>query len=474
MTLLDSAPPAGGTASRLEDVDPPVPMVILERGLVIRWMSRTAITEFGLKAEYIIGRSWYDLFPQSLARRDEHEALFRGEVDRLDIPRIELKLGCETPRYFSLHVRPLRAADGTVEAILGVGEEVTALVKTEQALRASEVRLETALWGSKAAFWTILVRDDRAEMSPNFFNFTGIDPAQWAAERHPWNSRMHPEDRPRARRTYEDYVTGRIDFYECEYRLKTPGGWMWLHDRGRVTERDAEGRPVVIAGTTQDAGERKNLEQALAQAAVIEQRRISYDLHDGLGQELTGIQFLLGTVARRLRAERPVEAIELEEVVAHVCKAIDTTRTIAQGLVPPSLRYGDLRLAIEDLAADVSRRFGMQVECTAERWRPKVISEFTAQHLYRITQEALHNAHRHGHALGAIVELNAGAEALALSIIDDGCGIPDTLPETRGIGIMIMTHRARSIGATLTIGRDSRGGTRVTVQRPFDPDAPGP
>lgn len=474
MTVPSSYPPAGGAASRLEDIDPPVPMLILERGLVIRWMSQAAIREFGLKAERMVGRSWYELFPQSLARRHEHEALFQGKLDRLDIPRVELRLGCERPRYFSLHVRPLRVPGGPVEAILGVGEEVTALIEAEQALRASEACLETALWGSKAAFWTISVHDDRAEMSPNFFKLTGIDPTEWVAELHPWNSRMHPEDRPCVRRIYEDFVTGQIDFYECEYRLRTPGGWIWMHDRGRVTKRDSDGRPLTIAGTSQDASERKNLEQALAQATSIEQRRISYDLHDGLGQELTGIQFLLASVVTRLRAKRPAEATELEEVIAHVRQAIDTTRTIAQGLVPAILRHGDLRLAIEDLAAAASRRYGMRVECIAGRWTPAAVSESTAQHLYRIAQEALTNAHRHGRAKTVTVELQASAEALELSITDEGCGIPDTLPENRGIGLIIIAHRARSIGAALTIGRHPRGGTRVAVRRSIKTDSTAP
>jgi signal transduction histidine kinase len=80
-----------------------------------------------------------------------------------------------------------------------------------------------------------------------------------------------------------------------------------MHDRGRIIERDAAGRPLRIGGTSQDASARKALERELADAASREQRRLSYDLHDGLGQELTGVQFLLSGVARRLASGRRVE-----------------------------------------------------------------------------------------------------------------------------------------------------------------------
>ena len=207
--------------------------------------------------------------------------------------------------------------------------------------------------------------------------------------------------------------------------------------------------------------------QVLARAASVEQQRLSYELHDGLGQELTGIQFLLSSIAKRLQADRPGDATELESVIAHVRQTIETTRRISQGLMPPSLTRGDLWLSIQDLAADVSRFHGMCVECSAERWTPGALSESTAQHLYRITQEALTNARRHGHARRANVVLRITAQALEVSVTDDGCGIPEPLPDNRGIGLSIMAHRARTIGAALGIERHSEGGTRVTVHCPL-------
>jgi PAS domain-containing protein len=123
----------------LAAVDPRIPMLILERDFGIRWISRAAIQELRLQPDMLIGRSWYDLFPESRSRRALHEALCRGERNAIDLPCIPLSLGCGT-QYFSLRLRPLRAADGSVESILGLEEDVTARVAAEQALRASEER----------------------------------------------------------------------------------------------------------------------------------------------------------------------------------------------------------------------------------------------------------------------------------------------------------------------------------------------
>lgn len=589
-----AASPARTTSAglRLEDLDPPVPMLLFDPGVLIRWVSTAACAEFGLPREDLVGRCWYELFPQSLARRPEHEAMFAGRLDRLDFGDFEIARPGAESRYFSVRMRPVYDANGTVVSVIGVGEDVTQRVAIERALRTSEERFraisseardvvaicdaggmlqyangavarvlgrehvvgtsafhllhlddlpraragfaalvadrrpgivhelevrkqhsdgtwrwleltalnmldhpavrgivingrdvtqrraaeaeaaasraqfETALWGSKAAYWRVFVDEDRAEMSANFYPLFGIDREEWERDRHPWDARLHPDDRTRVLRAWHDCLAGRIDFYEIDYRLRTASGWLWLHDRARVTERHPDGRPLAVGGTTQDATARKLLEKALADAVATEQRRLGYDLHDGLGQELTGVQFLLASVANRLRSERPADAAAIEEAQALVRGAIDTTRQLAQGLGSPGLRQGDLRLAIEELAADVSRRHGLSVECRTLGWARDALSESAAQQLYRIVQEAVTNARRHSGAQRVSLELAAHAGGVELTVTDDGCGIPEPLPGTHGMGLTIMGERARSIGADLVIGRGPHGGTRVVLRCP--------
>ena len=291
-----------------------------------------------------------------------------------------------------------RAPDGAPRRVVGVSVDIDALKRLEQTLRDSEHRMETTLWSSKAAFWTINVQSDRAQMSPQFFELTGIDREAWNRDQHPWNSRMHPDDRPAARRAYEDYNSGKLDFYESEYRLNTPAGWRWMHDRGRIVEREPDGAPRLLAGTTQDATARKSLERALTEATQAEQRRLSYELHDGLGQELSGIQFMLSSLVTRLRREDPLEADRLDEVVGLVRQSIATTRSIAHGLAPASLGRGGLRVALHELARDVSKAYRIRVACVGAEWDTGAISDTAALNLFRMSQEALTNARRHGAA----------------------------------------------------------------------------
>jgi PAS domain S-box-containing protein len=295
-------------------------------------------------------------------------------------------------------------------------------------LRDSERRLEVALWSSKAAYWTISVAEDRAEMSPQFFELTGIAESEWRLDRHPWNDRMHWDDRPRARRIYEDFITGRTDLYECEYRLRYPGGWLWLHDRGRVVERDVAGRALVMAGTSQDASARKSLEIALTGAAEREQLRLSLDLHDGLGQELAGIHYLLSAVAHRLRHADHSEAADIEQVLALTRGAMDSTRSMAHGLAAATLRPGGLKFALNALAIEVSKRYGIHVSCVGDDSSPSAMSDETAQNLFRISQEALTNARRHGGGTEVSITMHRLGPFFELTIADNGRGMPVPLP----------------------------------------------
>lgn len=413
--------------------------------------------------------SWLsDVHPDDIAAQGRHFA--GGMVDGAGYYESELRIRTARGDYKWLLDRGRvveRNADGTPRRVVGVSVDIDAQKQMEHTLRQSELRLETALWSSKAAYWTIDVGADRAEMSSQFFELTGIDRRAWESERHAWNSRMHPDDRVTARRVYEDYVSGRIDFYECEYRLRTPRGWVWMHDRGHVIERDTAGRPRVIAGTTQDAGARKSLERAIVEATRTEQRRLSHELHDGLGQELSGIHFMLSSLVKRLHSEGSAVADELEQAAALVRQSVATTRSIAHGLAPASLTRGGLRVALQELAQNVSKTYGISIECVSNEWNAMAISETAAQNLYRMSQEALTNARRHGAATAITIATHLVGGVLEVSITDNGSGMPPSPPQATGMGLRIMAHRAQTIGAVLSIDGGPGGGTRVVVRYPL-------
>ena len=126
----------------------------------------------------------------------------------------------------------------------------------------------------------------------------------------------------------------------------------------------------------QDVSERKQLERAILQAVNREQYRIGNDLHDGLGQELTGIALMLRGVAGRLTSEYPPILPEIEGITRLVNNAIESTRALARGLSPVNLERGGLQDALEGLAMHATELYGVQVDCArigsrrSGRWAP--------------------------------------------------------------------------------------------------------
>jgi PAS domain S-box-containing protein len=210
----DYACTAPSLAHAVEAVDPPIPMLILERGLRIRWVSSAAVKELGVRADRLIGRTWYDLFPESRARAAEHDQLFAGARASLEVPRIALELDCGRPKYFSLRLRPIRAADGSVEAILGLGEDITAQVLAELALRDNEERFQAisthandlivivnrggVISFASASLETVLGRRPNDRVGGSIFDH------------------LHPEDLPRAQLAFRRLVD--------DPSATTPGG----------------------------------------------------------------------------------------------------------------------------------------------------------------------------------------------------------------------------------------------------------
>lgn len=239
-----------------------------------------------------------------------------------------------------------------------------------------------------------------------------------------------------------------------------------------VSEFDAGGGRRMFAGIVHDLTGRRRLEREILEAGAAEQRRIGRELHDGLCQQLTGVSFAAEILARKLKRLGGPAADELLPAVGTIGEEIDRmmteTRSLARGLNPVDIRAGGLPSALNDLAERSSATFG--VRCRFHRSGAAPAAELrddgTATHLFRIAQEAVANAVRHGKAAHIDISLTtAPTGALTLAIADDGVGLPAGLPprDHPGIGLRTMEYRARVVGGTLHVGpAGPQGGTRVT------------
>lgn len=211
---------------------------------------------------------------------------------------------------------------------------------------------------------------------------------------------------------------------------------------------------------------RKQAQDEILAISSYEQRRIGQDLHDSLGQELAGAAFLCGSLTRAMGKVAPNLAEQADQLTSILSQAVSETRRIAHGLTPVEPADGGLVDALKALCADASHMFGVQCSLRVHTTPGQQTDPTASTHLYRIAQEAIHNAVRHGHASRVVVTLRENRETSlgTLSIEDDGSGMPATDRATPGLGMRTMRYRAEALGGRVDVTATACGGTMVMVE----------
>jgi signal transduction histidine kinase len=206
--------------------------------------------------------------------------------------------------------------------------------------------------------------------------------------------------------------------------------------------------------------QRNRLEKELLEAGEREQRRIGHDLHDCLGQHLTATALAGKVLAKKLTDKSVAEADAAGRLVVMIEDSIELTRKLARSLHPIELEANGLADALQNLAANISKAFN--VTCRFENSGDVILNSSEAgTHLYRIAQEAVSNAIRHGRARNVVIVLAGSGKKIMLSVTDDGAGLSADARAKRGMGLRIMDYRAGMIGATFDIQNLPAGGTRA-------------
>jgi PAS domain S-box-containing protein len=225
--------------------------------------------------------------------------------------------------------------------------------------------------------------------------------------------------------------------------------------------RDERGNIIGASKVARDITERKRLEKEIIEISNREQQRIGQDLHDGLCQELAGIELMCQVLEQKLAAKSKAESKQVGEITQHIRDAISHTRQLARGLSPVELEANGFMSALHELAANVQKIF--RVECRIECPKPVLIrNNVFATHLYRIVQEAINNAVKHGGAKNIFISLKPAGDRFALTVTDDGTGFSDETKKSGGMGLHIMKYRASVLDAALEVRSNIDGlGTSV-------------
>src|SRR5437016_8995071 len=217
------------------------------------------------------------------------------------------------------------------------------------------------------------------------------------------------------------------------------------------------------AALQREVAERQRLDREIAQVADRERRRLGQDLHDRLGQYLTGTALAAQVLKEKLAAKSAPEVAEAEKLVHYIEEGIDLTRNLARGFFSPELEADGLSVALEGLAENISERFAVNCIFHGEGLIRMRDSEVATQ-LYRIAQEAATNAAKHAAPEQIDIRISTDDSELILAITDDGVGFPDSPSDSKGLGLRLMRHGAALIGGTFKVRRNGQRGTIATCK----------
>lgn len=363
-------------------------------------------------------------------------------------------------------------------------------------LEISEKRLNLAAESANLGMWDWDLSKDEIWVSPMRRAELGLQ----ASEKITSNeliSRCHPDDRDKVRQALNDAVQHGKD-YDEEFRVVlSDGSVRWVASRGRVLT-DEHGKPRRLTGVSLDitgrkeaefvgrrqreeleqlrqqrtallekeVAERARLEREVIEGCAREQRRIAYDLHDGVGQQLAGIALSAKLLEEELRPERSADAEKARIITKLANDAARQTRLTARTLEGAD-GVGDLKTALGSLANNISQNGHVKVLVKGDS-SPVPISAPVAAQLYRIAQEAVHNAVEHGAARDVEIDLAFDDNDLMLSINDDGKGFKANGNGNGGMGLRIMRYRAQCIGGSCEVESRIARGTSVSCRVPLE------
>ena len=433
-------------------------------GTIITW-NVGAEQIFGYKAKEAIGRLYSFLVPKERLNELEEirEKLTRGErVEHYE--SVRLAKGGKLVDI-SLTVSPIRDAQGFLLGFSTVGRDI-ATRKRGEAERSRLVRQLGERIKELTAMYDVahLLQMEGKSTRTLLEEITSLLPPTWQ---------------------YSEVAAARVQLGEMEFKTRNFRSSRWSQQASFTTIDGRKGivevvylaaRPPAVEGPFSaeernliDAVaenlkvylDRKYLESEILEISEREQRRIGQDLHDGLSQRLRGVAYLSHVLTEDLTQKSLPEARDASRITQLLNEALVETHGLARGLFPISLEADGLMSALGELASNIQNIY--KISCRLVCSKPVLIEDSsTAMNLFRIAQEAIQNALKHGKATRVVIRLVRKSETIELAVKDNGKGLPKHFEKRQGMGLKIMDHRASMIGAELQVQRVAAGGALLT------------
>jgi PAS domain S-box-containing protein len=451
----------------VEQIPAVVFMIYLDRGVGEAYVSPHIESLLGFsRAEWLEDPiRWYErIHPDDKTRWSSEAAhMFLSGQPLHSIYRVLAR----DNRVVSFHcdAKMVRRSDGRPWFIHGVAFDITDLKRAEAALQ-EERNFASAVLDTVGALVAVL------DLAGRFIRFnracertTGYAATE-VIGRHVADLFLVPEDIPRFYQIFDQLRAGQLPpTFESIWTTRGLERRVIAWSCTVLTGLKGAVEFIIITGI--DVTESNRLERTVLEISGREQRRIGRDLHDGLGQHLTGVAFMSKVLQRKLREKSSDEADDAAKIVDLVNQAINKTRELSKVLLPVLSDSRGLMSSLLRLATEVEDLY--QVPCHFECEGVILINQSEiSTHLYHIAQEAVGNSLRHAQPQRIVIRLEGGIAPM-LSVEDDGGGIQQKWPPAPGavgMGLQIMSYRAKMIGGTLDVRQGSGGGTTVSCTFP--------
>lgn len=406
----------------------------------------------------------------------QYQRALRGESFKLETEvRENSKSG---PKFFEINFNPINV-NAEVVGVACFARDITEYRKNKEILLDFNKKLQTAQEIAKLGYWEFNLKSRKLFWSDQVYVIWERDKENFDISIENFITTIHPDDRPEFEKLLQEVSLGKKSI-DIKYRILLKNGSLkWIHESGNL--KTGKDQPAHYEGTVQDITSQKEYESQLLDVnqrlrsltahlqTVQEEERINIarEIHDELGQQLTGIKLDASWLKNKVKFHFEEEKERMDRLINNINTTINNVRKIATNLRPGVLDDLGLEAAIEWQTAQFEEQTG--ISCVFKT--SKVSDEYektvnTA--VYRIFQEALTNVTRHANATEVIVKLYEKNSILVLEVADNGKGIWETEKnKTLSLGITGMKERALMINGTFSIKKRKEGGTLVRLSVPL-------
>lgn len=369
--------------------------------------------------------------------------------------------------WIDVYARPLIDNDGKPEAIIASAHNIGELKKIEQRLEENKALAQTILETTVDGIITTNIDGRILNLNHSASRMFGYDEEEIKGK----NVNVLIPESDSLGDHYLNRYSKIIEKRGVGYRREMVGqrkdGSTFPLELS-VSEVEWEGNRL-FTGVVNDVSERRRLEREILRISEEERRNLGQDLHDGLGQMLTGIHLISKNLAQKLESNGIQGADKVQEIADLIKEADEYAKALAHGLVLVDFKKEGLNTALEQLTKQVEKLF--DVHCTINnKGNISIHNDMQGMHLYRIAQESISNAVKHGQASNIVIDLIKENGSLQLSIKDDGIGFAESQKKNKkkGMGINIMRYRASILSGRIEIFETEDQQTKVACTIPYN------